>query len=66
MGGFGDGRYHGKGHKSVSGTMARLFLERLDQGLLIDRTRPSADGQYRKKIKLPPALHILKRKPGQT
>ncbi len=45
-----------------SGLLARKFLERLDAGLVIDRTRACADGKSRKKIQAPAAL-LKYRKP---
>lgn len=51
-----DGMKHRKRGRSASGLLARLFVERLEKGIMIDRTHVHADGKARKKIAAPVAL----------
>lgn len=36
--------------------LARLFVERLAQGMIVDRTVPKLSGRFRKKVVAPDAL----------
>jgi hypothetical protein len=50
-----------RGRKSIAGLMGRKFLDRLDRGLVMDRTRPGNDGIFRKTIQAPKGLVTMVR-----
>ncbi len=45
-----------KRNRSAAGLLGRMFVDRLNRGLLIDRTKPGSDGKPRKKIAAPRVL----------